>query len=189
MSRQIIIKDILSLDELQGRVSQLEWELSARYTSTTRRQEWLSWRLFLREELEQNCKIEYTELGAPYIVDSPLFLSVSHTKKSVAIVLSDTTCAIDMELKSRNFAAVKSRYLTAEECDIISAATNPIALAVAWSAKEAAYKYSAEAALDMTRDITIAAIDYTARTIQIGVKSKILNGSFFENDEHVVVVI
>ncbi len=189
MSRQIIIKNILSLDELQSCSTPNDWEYSARYTSIKRRCEWLSWRFFLRKELGHDCQIEYSEVGAPYIVDSPLFLSVSHTRHSVAILLSDSACAIDMELKSRNFTSISNRYLTPEECEIISADSVPIALAVAWSAKEAAYKYSLDSTLDMLCDISIVSINYSAHTIGIQVKSDIIEASLFEGEEYVVVVI
>ncbi len=189
MSRQIIIKDILSLDELQSRTTPTDWDYSVRYTSVKRRCEWLSWRCFLREELGADCQIEYTDLGAPCIVGSTLFLSISHTRNSVAILLSDSACGIDIELKSRRFSTIAGRYLTSAERDIISADSVPMALAIAWSAKEAAYKYSADSALDMLRDITIISIDYSARLIQIQVKSNIIEAAFFDSEDYVVVVI
>jgi phosphopantetheinyl transferase len=75
----------------------------------------------------------------------------------VALLISDTPCAVDIEDTTRNFRNVSSKYLSrteqllAERYDLF---------AEMWCAKEALYKYHRKGGVDYVEQISI--LDYDA---------------------------
>ncbi len=192
-SRRLIIKPILPLVELKSMVTPEEWRAAeSKFSTIHRRQEWLSWRGHLRHELQQNpqrgvennFRIEYLESGAPYIVDTQVYISVSHTKTDVAIIISDTPCAVDMELLERNFTRISSRYISPQEESII---TTDTLRAVAWCAKEATYKYIQKESVNMLQDIVITNI--SDKYITIKTPQKEIIAKYTLHDKFAIVEI
>ncbi|MFR9672833.1 MAG: 4'-phosphopantetheinyl transferase superfamily protein [Rikenellaceae bacterium] len=127
-------------------------------SSSKRRGEITAWRTLLRRtlvemghEVEASNEILYNEVGAPYLVDSKLHISVSHSSTLVAVVVSSYPCAVDIESCERDFERVAKRYATPRERESFD-------LAVVWSAKEALYKLSGATGLDLLDDIKIHSI-------------------------------
>ncbi len=183
MSRRLIEGEILPLSDLEAMVTPQEWSTSAqRFGSISRRCEWLSWRAHLRRSLSISsfCGISadvqlcYTSGGAPQILGSkdPVYIAVTHTRSRVAILLAERPCGVDMEILSRNFGRVSSRYLSPSESDL---ATNVIPeqlfMAIAWCVKEAAYKYAATPALDFLRDIVIESLNPTTQQVVVRIEA------------------
>lgn len=154
MTPRLIISPIGQLDELRRAVTEQEWTESARFGSLQRRCEWLSWRALLHRELGEGVEVRYTEQGAPHLVGLPYHLSVSHSKRYVALALSDGPCAVDMERLDRNFARITPKYLTSEEQLL---GRDQRFLAAAWCAKEAIYKYAGGGHLSFLDDIHLLA--------------------------------
>ncbi len=103
--------------------------------------------------------IGYDAVGAPTVEMSPWFLSVSHCRGSIAVALSKTRCAVDIETLDRDFGRVASRYMTAEERALSDDARWP---AVGWCAKETLYKYAARRESDLLGDLRIERVDFRA---------------------------
>lgn len=128
-----------------------------------RRTEWLSWRALVRRELAPApVRFGYDSVGAPFVEDSPLRLSVSHCEGSIAVALSDTPCAVDIESLDRHFDRVVSRYMTAEERAL---SVDPFWPALVWCAKETLYKFAGRRELDLLHDLRIEAVDFFAATL------------------------
>ncbi len=125
--------------------------------SKKRQMEVASWRELLRSSFEINCDVMYHPSGAPYLVGSECFISVSHSSSYVAIILSDSACAIDIESTARDFKRVSSRYVTASEALLLP--NEPLLLPILWSAKEVLYKLSPLDGLDLLNDINVLSID------------------------------
>ena len=121
-----------------------------------RRREARAWRYIVRRELGRDADIRYNEVGAPYIANYPVHISVSHSKGRVAVAFSNRKCAVDIEQLSRNFDRVKDHYLSPEEQRLLQRL--PRALATAWSAKETIYKYVGRAGLDLVKDIRLSVL-------------------------------
>ena len=92
------------------------------FRSEKRVREVRAWRSLLRHtllemgyEAEARAKIDYTPIGAPYIVDSEVCISISHAIDRVAIVVSDSRCAIDVESINRDFTRAAKRYCSDAE--------------------------------------------------------------------------
>lgn len=134
-------------------------EAMRRFSGEVRRAEWLTWRGVVRQELGSNVTIEYDPTGAPIIRNTPLpiYISVSHCRSHVAVVVSDAPCGVDIEWSRRNFERTASRYLSLNER--MMEFTYPDLMAgAAWCAKEATYKYHCSRGVqypDFLRDLRI----------------------------------
>lgn len=163
--------------------------------SEKRKAESRSWRAALRERLsemgyadEAAREIRYNEVGAPYMVDSEIHFSVSHSSKFVAVIISDTRCAIDIESCERDFLRVARRYVTEEEAKFNSG-TTPL-LPLIWSAKEALYKFSGRSGLDFLSDICVTAINPEAKSLEAKICDEPTPALHYEQHEnHIVVYI
>ncbi len=182
-NHRIIIEPILPIDTLRTMVTPKEWNQAQEFVSLRRQREWLSWRAHLRAQWRTDFEIEYTKQGAPYIVDSDTYISVSHTQTHIAIILSDTPCAIDIEQLSRNFAKVAERYISPQESQFI---TTPLLQAIAWCAKEAAYKYATQSC-DFIRDICIRTI--SNGVISMDIMDTTTTAHYVVNEEFAAVYI
>ena len=56
-------------------------------TSESRKKEWLTVRVLLKEMLGEEKEILYTSTGRPYLSDNSYQISISHTKSFVAVAL------------------------------------------------------------------------------------------------------
>jgi phosphopantetheinyl transferase len=121
-------------------------------SNKSRRCEVLAWRAIVRRELGNDVHIGYDEYGAPQVDIHDRYISVSHSRGVVAVLISDTPCAVDIEHKDRDFRRVASRYLSDREREI--AEQNNL-FAEMWSAKEALYKYHKRGSLDLVKHIRI----------------------------------
>lgn len=183
------------MDELQREALPYEWIKSqTAFGAERRRREWLSWRVHLRRELARSpfcgvgaatLEIEYDENGAPRIVGSDIYIGVTHTSHYVAVMLSTSKCGIDMESVGRNFGRVAHKYLS--EVD----QSYPLALAIGWCTKEAAYKYGAITGVDFGRDIKILGINYQTGEVTLKLLDTPLTAHFthLEEEKHVIVVM
>ncbi len=187
MSRRVIIEEILPLDELRELVPAEDWAAAQQFSSQHRQCEWLSWRVVLRRTCGAESVVAYNDVGAPYIVGSKSHISVSHTLTHVAILIDTKPCAIDMELLKRNYTTIKRRYIAPCEEQIID--NTQLTLAIAWCAKEAAYKIAARQGVDFLRDITITNIDHARQTLTVKVCENIMCGEYLVTEDYVVVTL
>ena len=151
-----------SWEELLHRLERREAYLPLlnRYQSESRKTEWLSVRTLLKELTGSETMIAYHENGVPYLPDSELHISISHTKGYAALLLSPHKPAgIDIEYCSERVHRVKSRFLSAAEFKLLGAHLSTHTLLVCWSAKETAFKMIEQQTADIQNDIQI--VDYS----------------------------
>ncbi len=201
---KLFIGDICSIiQQDDSLLTPSDWGALERFGSERRRTEQFAWRLLLRSSLLKlgcdddvaTADIDYDEVGAPYLVgcNTHIYIGVSHSISHAAVVVADHPCAVDIELCSRNFAKVQSRFLSQSEVELLSSYDQEgFALPLAWSTKEALYKLSNTNGLDFVDDITLLAIDSEACTItgrisrgRFGNQPIALNYHF--SDNHIVV--
>lgn len=108
-------------------------------------------------------RIEYAASGAPQIINSDFsYISVSHSRTHVAVMLSLRACGVDIESVERNFDRVADRYISAEERALSCEEWWPAAI---WAAKEALYKMIQREGVDLRRDLRIINFDATTCNI------------------------
>ena len=143
-------------------------EFLATLTAPSRREQWATARVVLREELGEGAELRYASTGA-LVLATPVgdvgYLSVSHCAEWVAVMLCSRRCGVDIESLDRGFSKVASRYISHEEREQFGSTVGEHFEALMWSAKEALYKYGGSAGLDFIRDMVITAIDTTEQTL------------------------
>jgi phosphopantetheinyl transferase len=112
--------------------------------SETRKMEYVSVRLLLKHLLGKEVRILYNSDGSPYLINSDYHISISHTKGYAAVILSEeSNPGIDIEYRSERVFALKERFLSKDELDLINAEKliSPVDFAtLLWCAKETAFK-------------------------------------------------
>ncbi len=156
MGSRLFIDKIASEESLRECAVSEDIAYVEQFSNCNRRREVLAWRAIVRRELGENIAITYDEYGAPQVDMPNTYISISHNKDSVAVLISDRACAIDIEEVSRNFRKVASKYLSDNEQAI---AEQYDLYAEMWSAKEALYKYYKKGGLDLVKDIVIREYD------------------------------
>ena len=131
-----------------------------RYKPEGRKSEWLAVRVLLKELTGSEMTISYRDSGAPYLPDSSLHISISHTKGFAAVSLSqDKPVGIDIEYCSERIHRIKSRFLSDTELELLGEQSTKNLL-VCWSAKETVFKMLEQKTADMQQDIQI--IDFNS---------------------------
>ncbi|MBL1280559.1 MAG: 4'-phosphopantetheinyl transferase superfamily protein [Fluviicola sp.] len=108
------------------------------FRSDSRKMEYVATRV-LKHSVFGEKRIEYSEIGAPYIKETG-FISISHTHNMVAIgVNPNYKIGLDLETPRDNVLEVASKFLSEEEKTIFNI-LNKLEVTKIWSAKEALYK-------------------------------------------------
>ncbi|WP_294470335.1 4'-phosphopantetheinyl transferase superfamily protein [uncultured Bacteroides sp.] len=134
-----------------------------RFTSERRKMEWLSVRVLLYSMLQEDKEISYSTEGKPYLADNSSFISISHTKGYVAVILGSVApVGIDIEQYGQRVHRVSDRYIRQDEQVEPSRNLNwnkakgdmgdiTWSLLLHWSAKEAIYKRMEDADADLRK--------------------------------------
>lgn len=152
MSSRLVVEKIGSEEALRKGAAPDDIVFVEQFRNAGRRCEVLAWRAVVRRELGANVVISHDEFGAPTTENPKRYISVSHSKESVAVLLSDAPCAVDIEQCARNFRGVASHYLLPQE---LAMAEEYDLFAEMWCAKEALYKFYRKGGMDFARDIVI----------------------------------
>lgn len=127
------------------------------FKSETRKKEWLSCRLLVREMLNNHqLMVEYNEFRAPSLVGSPLKVSFSHTKGLVAVIVGPCMkLGIDVEQKSDRIADLALKFLNIREHNAIDRENKILHLYLHWCGKETMFKVSSNKVLDFRENLRI----------------------------------
>lgn len=128
-----------------------------------RRRERLASLVLLKELAGSEYPVEYRPHGAPYLPGQSLSLSISHTRRYAAVLLSNQPAAgIDIESRSSRMQPVRDRFLAPEEQAFIHPeAENDHAL-ICWCAKETLYKMLGQREVSLTGHLHIRPFPYAS---------------------------
>ncbi len=130
------------------------------FRSTSRKVEFLSVRALLAEMLDRDARIVYNKNNKPFIKDGSHFISISHSNKLTAIILStNERVGIDLEYMRVNINAFASRFLNKREKVTRRWADRTYHLYIHWCAKETMYKICDKEGINIVNDITIEPFD------------------------------
>lgn len=137
-----IWQHLLSSEELESMQADGSSELSADKLQGKRRCERLSLILMARQLLGPQTTIGHTPQGKPFLVNSGLHISISHTEGAYALSIGTLPHGIDIERPSIRALYVRSRFLSEREQQFrLTEKATPAEEATAlWCAKEAAFK-------------------------------------------------
>ncbi|MBH08549.1 MAG: hypothetical protein CMP71_05925 [Flavobacteriales bacterium] len=123
----------------------LDEKIPKNFTSTKRKKEWVCTRALLKEISGQS-KIFYDSSGSPKIYEK--FISISHSKKIVAIILSDKNCAIDVQEISEKSKVLLSKFSNKKNLNKKESTT-------VWSTKECIFKLHKTKKINFKNDIAV----------------------------------
>ncbi len=88
--------------------------------------------------------ISKTEKGKPYIVDSPLFISISHTENTILLAVSDGEIGVDAEAVRTFSVHTKERLFSDNEQKFINSGNADERATILWTLREAICKATGE---------------------------------------------
>jgi phosphopantetheinyl transferase len=126
------------------------------FRSNSRKLEYLSVRALLAEILGKDSKIVYNKNNKPFLKNGSHFISISHSHKLTAILLStNEQVGIDLEYMSANIAAFAFKFLNRKEKITKDPDGKKYHLYLHWCAKEALYKICDKEGISIRNNITI----------------------------------
>jgi 4'-phosphopantetheinyl transferase len=126
------------------------------FSSTSRKLEYLSVRALLSELIGTETKIVYNKNNKPFLSDGSRFISISHSHKLTAILLStNEKVGIDLEYMSSNIAAIAFKFINVKEKVSLEIEKRRYHLYIHWCAKEALYKICDKEGISIRNNITI----------------------------------
>ena len=126
------------------------------FTSTSRKQEFLSVRALLSELLGKDARIVYNKNNKPFLKDGSRFISISHSHKLTSIICSSTErVGIDLEYMSSNIGALAFKFLNRKEKITKNPDEKKYHLYIHWCAKESLYKICDKEGIIFKNNITI----------------------------------
>ena len=144
------------------------------FKNDLRKLHWLSYRNLLKELVspEEYSHVVYDECGKPYPENNLYFLSVAHSGKfSAAIVSKNKQVGIDIELIHPRIEKIISKFLTDTELNQITGSDRLEQLFVCWCAKEALYKLYGKKELDFKENMYLLPFTFSDK----GVLNAIIN--------------
>ncbi|MDP3002274.1 MAG: 4'-phosphopantetheinyl transferase superfamily protein [Bacteroidales bacterium] len=126
------------------------------FSSNSRKLEFLSVRALLSELIGKDTKIVYNKNNKPFLKDGSRFISISHSHKLTAILLStNEKVGIDLEYMRTNIAAIAFKFLNRKEKVTKEYDDHKYHLYIHWCAKEALYKICDKEGISIQKNITI----------------------------------
>ncbi len=140
-----------------------ESDIFKNFKSDFRRKHWLSYRLLIKEllNLKINLNISYDKYNRPYFTNSSLNLSVSHSGKYSAVIISKTQkTGIDIEKIHIRIKRITDKFMSKEEQNQIKHSDKLEYLYIYWCAKEALYKLFEKKNIIFKKNIIISPFIY-----------------------------
>lgn len=131
-----------TVDELLSLLKNKEWYLPIiKNKCESRKIEQLTVRYLIYMLLGEEKEINYSPSGKPFFADGSYYISISHTKGYVAVILNKKNeVGIDIEYVSPRVNKIRSRFMNQTEEENISKENETIHSLLHWSAKEALFK-------------------------------------------------
>lgn len=128
--------------------------------SPKRRLEFLAARVAINTILNRAAKVIYDNNGKPMLEDEQSQISISHSKKWIAVIHHNTlSIGIDIECPTERINKIAHRFLNQTELESFSGDNQNKKIELAWSAKEALYKIIGSDVADFASHLTICPFD------------------------------
>lgn len=142
------------LEKLQ--LSEYEQQKFESIASEKRKLEFLGIRIAFKEMFGKEMEIRYDSVGKPFLMDNSYEISISHSKKWIAVMAHPTRpVGIDIECRNDKIQKLYKRFLSEVEQKELSNGENVSQLELAWSAKEALFKIIGNEAVDFSKQLRI----------------------------------
>ena len=119
------------------------------FNTEKQKKEWIASRLLL-SEINPNYSISYNAFGAPELNNNS-YISISHSKGLVAIIISQQQVGIDTEEISEKALRVSTKFVSTNNLKALTAEKATLI----WCCKEAIYKWHQKGNVDFITDIKL----------------------------------
>lgn len=148
-----------------------------KFSSPSRKVEWLTVRILLYELLNEHKVIIYSKSGKPYLQDRSYEIGISHTCGFVAVHLAQKpTTSIDIEYRNNRISRVAQRVFSPAELGYGESKNSQTYELVMWCAKETLFKAFDLNNIDFRKDLLI-------HPFRIDSKQGIITGQEFKTEE------
>lgn len=139
-----------------------EKERLIKFRSEARKLEFLSVRILLKALIGVCGPIVYSEKQKPFLHQSDYRISITHSRKLTAIMLSKTMkVGIDLEFMSHKISKVAHKFINDDEYITADESQKKYHLYIHWCAKEALYKLCDKQDINFSRNLTIEPFEPT----------------------------
>lgn len=133
-----------------------------------RRLEWLASRYLVHlmlvdlgmSDVDRRMPLVKDEHGKPYLANSGLHVSFSHSHEMVAAILSKSSVGIDIQIFVSKIEVIESRFLRTIESESLNEVTRLRHMHIYWGAKESMYKSYGKKELDFREQIMVVPFEY-----------------------------
>ena len=147
------------------------------FRSESQRRQKLAVRALINAVFEEKMYLNHHDNGKPYLENCVTNISITHTDKYVAIIISDDDeLGIDIESLDRDFSVVEQKALSEDEIDDLEKDKRNEQLAIYWCAKEAIFKRMSQNRVDFAEQIEVEKFNLR--------KEGELEATFIHKDEH-----
>lgn len=126
--------------------------------SPRKQSEWLASRALLYQiaELPDRAQCIYDDFGKPFLKGIDKHISVSHSERWCAAMISDHPCGVDIQVYSETVERIADRFLTPDDLIQVQQLSHPLhRLHLLWGAKECLYKAYGKRKLGFRENIMI----------------------------------
>lgn len=156
-------------------------QVMQRFTAVHRRLEWLSVRVLLCQLLGEAKEIGYESSGKPYLTDHSSFISISHTKGYVAVVLSPVAeVGIDIEQYGQRIHKVAHKFMREDERVDAYGGDTTWGYLLHWSAKEVMFKCMSTAEVDFREHLYIVPFDVQEQGVFVAQEYRTKRQRYFQ---------
>ena len=156
----------------------------SKFKTEKRKKEFLASRLLL-QELCSNATIIYNEFGAPTL-NNEKFISISHSKELVSIIISDQQVGMDIEQISEKALKLAPKFVAEKNLNNL---TKEKATLI-WCIKEAVFKWHQKGKVDFIKDIIIPEFSEKDKgQIKVYFKNKELILNYQKINNHYLVYV
>ncbi len=135
--------------------NKIELERMSHIQSAWRRKEWMASRLMASNFFEEKTHISYDAYGRPVVDDRKERISISHSKRYVAVLISASfKPTIDIELPQQKIRSIAHKFINEKERQLFDC-TKSFNLYRIWCAKECAFKYHHLGGVDFKEHILV----------------------------------
>jgi 4'-phosphopantetheinyl transferase len=157
---QILVWEITeSLEELLGQVVLKEKTVLRlnKMKSEMHQRAFLSVRMLLKESGYTDFELHYDEFGKPYFLDGK-HVSITHSHHFSAIIISDETVGIDIEMQREKIIRIADKFVNDKELNRLRSFDTEDyikKLTIKWGAKEAIFKIRNEKGISFKDHIQV----------------------------------
>lgn len=191
---QVYISEVVQNEDLLLQLYQLsenEKLTLEKYHNNRHRLQWLSYRLLLKNVLQEDFIIDYQPNGKPILRHPQKNISISHSFDYVAVALSNHAIGIDIEKQSSRILNLKTKIANEKEQQKWDMQDYRI-LHIIWGVKEAIYKKMDYPIKNYLTEITVTNIDFNQQIVQAEVQAvdskKMITLSFCDYNNYMLVI-